>query len=265
MSATDPAPTGAEEELPRMTFLEHLEELRKRLVVSVLAVAAGFLLCWWRSKEIFHFLSRPVLSALPQGTKLAYTQLTEPFMIYINVALIAGVFLASPVILHQVWLFVAPGLYRHEKKWVAPFIFLSVAFFVGGGYFGYAVGFPMVAQFLVSTGEDFTPVIKIEDYLDLVTKILFGMGLVFETPILIFFLARMGVVTERWLLAKFRYAVLIIFIIAALITPTPDIPTQCAFALPMCALYLLGVLMAWVFKKKPTAPSGAASRGHGRA
>jgi len=167
-----------------------------------------------------------------------------------GIALLAGVFVASPVILYQLWLFIAPGLYRHERKWVWPFVFLSVLFFVGGGYFGYAVGFPMVAKFLVATGEDFMPVLKIEDYLDITSKLLLGMGLVFETPILIFFLARMGVVTEKWLLAKFRYAVLIIFIIAALITPTPDIPTQCAFALPMCALYLLGVLMAWVFKKK---------------
>jgi sec-independent protein translocase protein TatC len=257
VSAAGPEKKSPEDELPRMTFLEHLEDLRRRLFVSALAIAVGFLACWWKSKEIFHFLSKPVLDALPAGTKLAYTQLTEPFMIYINVALIAGVFLASPVILYQVWLFVAPGLYRHEKKWVAPFVVGSVLFFVGGGYFGYAVGFPMVAQFLVSTGEDFTPVIKIEDYLDLVTKLLFGMGLVFETPILIFFLARMGVVTERWLLAKFRYAVLIIFIIAALITPTPDIPTQCAFALPMCALYLLGVLLAWIFKKREPAKVGA--------
>lgn len=239
-----------EDELPRMSFLEHLEDLRKRLFVSAFAIAVGFLVCWWKSKEIFQWLSRPVLSALPPGTKLAYTQLTEPFMLYINIALIAGIFVASPVILHQIWLFIAPGLYRHERKWVWPFVILSVIFFVGGGYFGYAVGFPMVAKFLVATGEDFMPVLKIDDYLDITSKLLLGMGLVFETPILIFFLARMGVVTEKWLLAKFRYAVLIIFIISALITPTPDIPTQCAFALPMCALYLLGVAMAWVFKKK---------------
>jgi sec-independent protein translocase protein TatC len=127
---------------------------------------------------------------------------------------------------------------------------------VGGGYFGYSVAFPMVANFLVSTGGDFAPVLKIEDYLDIVTKILFGMGIVFETPLLIFFLARIGVVDEKWLLAKFRYAILIIFIISAVITPTPDIPTQCAFALPMCALYLLGVGLAWAFKKRePKTPA----------
>lgn len=239
-----------------MTFLEHLEELRKRLFYSSIAIAVGFLLCWWRSKEIFHFLSVPVLKALPPGTKLAYTQLTEPFMLYINIALLAGIFVASPVLLHQLWLFIAPGLYKHERRWAAPFVIASVAFFVGGAWFGYAVAFPMVASFLVQTGEDFMPVIKIDDYLDILSKILLGMGLVFETPILIFFLARIGVVTEKWLLAKFRYAVLIIFIIAALITPTPDIPTQCAFALPMCGLYLLGVLLAWIFKKREPTPAG---------
>ena len=240
----------SDDDLPRMSFLEHLEELRHRIVVSLIAIAGGFLLSWWWAKEIFAVLQRPVLAALPPGTKLAYTQLTEPFMLYVNLALIAGIFVASPVLLHQVWLFIAPGLYKHEKMWAAPFVVLSVLFFVGGGAFGYFVGFPMVTRFLVSTGTDFTPVLKIGDYLDLVAKVLLGMGLVFETPILIFFLARVGVVTEKWLLQKFRYAVLVIFLISALITPTPDIPTQCAFALPMCALYLLGVGMAWVFKKR---------------
>ncbi len=246
-----------EDDLPRMSFLEHLEELRKRLTVSVIAVAAGFLVAWWKSQEIFRLLQKPVLDVLPKGTKLAYTQLTEPFMLYINIALLAGIFIASPVILYQVWLFVAPGLYRHEKRWAVPFVVFAASFFVLGGYFGYKVAFPMVAKFLVTTGQDFTPVLKIDDYLDILSKILLGLGLVFQTPIVIFFLARIGVVTEKWLLQKFRYAVLVIFIIAALITPTPDIPTQCAFALPMIALYLLGILLAWIFKKKPEA--GAAS------
>ena len=236
-----------------MSFLEHLEDLRKRLLVSALAVAAGFLVCWWKAEEIFHFLSAPILKVLPVGTKLAYTQLTEPFMLYVNIALLAGVIVASPVLMYQLWLFIAPGLYKHEKRWAAPFVLGSVFFFVGGASFGYYVAFPMVANFLVSVGKDFQPVLKIDDYLDLLAKILLGMGLVFETPILIFFLARIGVVTEKWLLLKFRYAVLIIFIIAAFITPTPDIPTQCAFALPMIALYLLGILLAYIFKKKPTA------------
>jgi len=250
-----------EDGLPRMTFLEHLEDLRQRLVWSAVAIAAGFMLCWWKSKEIFQFLQVPVLAALPKGTKLAYTNLTEPFMLYVNIALLAGVIVASPVILYQVWLFVAPGLYRHERRWAAPFIFLSVFFFALGVTFGYKVAFPMVATFLVSTGEDFMPVIKIDDYLSILSQILLGLGAVFQTPILIFFLVRMGVVTEKWLLLKLRYAILIIFIIAAVITPTPDIPTQCAFALPMIFLYLLGIAMAWAVRKLTATPGDASPKG----
>jgi sec-independent protein translocase protein TatC len=242
---------GPEDDLPRMSFLEHLEDLRKRLLISSIAIAVGFFVCWWRAEDIFHFLSRPILKVLPVGTKLAYTTLTEPFMLYVNIALLAGVIVASPVLMYQLWLFIAPGLYKHEKRWAAPFVIGSVLFFLAGASFGYLVAFPMVAGFLVQMGKDFQPVLKIDDYLDILSKILLGMGLVFQTPLLIFFLARIGVVTEKWLLLKFRYAVLIIFIIAAFITPTPDIPTQCAFALPMVALYLLGILLAYIFKKKP--------------
>ncbi|HPA52243.1 MAG TPA: twin-arginine translocase subunit TatC [Thermoanaerobaculia bacterium] len=244
------------DDLTRMTFLEHLEELRKRLLWSVIAVAAGFFLSWWKAQDLFRIAQKPILEVLPAGTKLAYTNLTEPFMLYLNIALIAGIFLASPVILYQVWLFVAPGLYRHEKRWVVPFVFFAALSFCGGGWFGYAVAFPMVAQFLVTMGADFTPVLKIDDYLSILSKILLGMGLVFQTPIVIVFFVRIGVVTEKWLLQKFRYAVLVIFLIAALITPTPDIPTQCAFALPMIALYLLGIFLAWIVgKRKKTEPA----------
>jgi sec-independent protein translocase protein TatC len=238
------------EDLRRMTFLEHLEELRKRLVYSSIAIAAGFFVAWWKSQEIFRIVQKPLLDVLPAGTKLAYTELTEPFMLYVNIALIAGIFLASPVILLQVWLFVAPGLYRHEKKWVWPFVLSTSTLFCAGGLFGYMIAFPMVAKFLVTVGGDFTPVLKIDNYLSIFSQILLGMGIIFQTPIVIVFFVRIGIVTERWLLEKFRYAVLIIFIIAALITPTPDIPTQCAFALPMVALYLLGIGLAWLFRKR---------------
>ena len=238
------------DDLTRMTFLEHLEELRRRLFWSAIAVAGGFFLAWWKAQDLFRIAQRPILEVLPAGTKLTYTNLTEPFMLYVNIALIAGIFLASPVIFLQVWLFVAPGLYRHEKRWVWPFVLSTAALFCAGGWFGYAVAFPMVAQFLVTMGADFTPVLKIDDYLAILSKILLGMGLVFQTPIVIVFFVRIGVVTEKWLLQKFRYAVLVIFVIAALITPTPDIPTQCAFALPMIALYLLGIFLAWIVRKR---------------
>ncbi len=245
------------DDLTRMTFLEHLEELRKRLFYSAMAVAAGFFLAWWKAPDLFRIAQHPILEVLPAGTKLAYTNLTEPFMLYLNIALIAGIFLASPVLVLQVWLFVAPGLYRHEKKWVLPFVFFSAASFCAGGWFGYEVAFPMVAKFLVTMGADFTPVLKIDDYLSILSKILLGMGLVFQTPIVIVFFVRIGLVTEKWLLAKFRYAVLVMFFIAALITPTPDIPTQCAFALPMIALYLLGILLAWLVRKRVPKPAPA--------
>ncbi|MGE5235937.1 MAG: twin-arginine translocase subunit TatC [Acidobacteriota bacterium] len=239
-----------EDELPRMTLLEHLEELRRRIMWSLLAITVGFLSCWYFAKPIFAWLSRPLTQFLPAGDKLAFTGLVDPFMLYIKVALLAGIFVASPVILHQLWLFIAPGLYRDERRVAIPFIVFTTLFFVAGGYFGYAVAFPMVCRFLLQVGSDFRQVITVNEYFSMASKIILGLGLVFELPVLILFLARLGIVTHRFLLRQFRYAVLIIFIIAAIITPTPDVATQSVFAFPMIALYLLGVLVAWLFGKK---------------
>jgi sec-independent protein translocase protein TatC len=169
---------------------------------------------------------------------------------YFRVALLAAIIGASPVILWQLWLFIAPALYRKEKKYVLPFIGAGLLFFIAGCAFGYYEAFPVVVGFLIGVGKDFNAVITINEYLSTASKIIVGLGLVFETPILIFFLARMGVVSEKWLLAKFKYAVLVIFIIAAIITPTPDIATQCVFAFPMIGLYLLGIGIAWMFKPR---------------
>lgn len=242
-----------DEDLPRMSLLEHLEELRKRLLVSLLAVFAGFLACWYFAKPLFAWLSRPLTQFLPEGDKLAFTGLVDPFMLYIKVALLAGIFLAAPVVLHQVWLFVAPGLYRNERRVAIPFILFTTVFFLLGGYFGYAVAFPMVCRFLLEVGADFKQVITVNEYFSLASKVILGLGLVFEMPVLILFLARLGVVTHRFLLRNFRYAVLVIFVVAAIITPTPDIATQSVFAVPMIALYLFGVLVAWLFGKRPEA------------
>jgi sec-independent protein translocase protein TatC len=247
-----PPPEG-EEELPRMGFFEHLEEFRRRLIVCLIAVFVTFLLCWNWAPQIFEFLARPVRRVLPPGQNLSYTTLTEPFLMYFRVALFAGIIAASPILLWQLWLFIVPALYRNEKRYVWPFIFAGVFFFLGGCAFGYYEAFPLVVGFLVGVGKNFNAVITINEYLGTAIKIILGLGLCFETPILIFFLARMGVVTERWLLAKFKYAVLIIFIIAAVITPTPDVATQCVFAIPMILLYLLGIGAAWVFKKRESA------------
>lgn len=241
----------AREELPRMTLLEHLEELRKRLLVSLAALLVGFLLCWNWAKPIFAFLAKPLTQFLPDGEKLAFTGLVDPFMLYVKVAALAGVFVASPVILHQVWLFLSPALYRHERKIATLFILVTTVFFALGGYFGYAVAFPMVCKFLLDVGRDFRQVITINAYFSMASKVILGLGLVFELPVITLFLARLGVVTYRMLLRYFRYAVLTVFIIAAIITPTPDIATQSVFALPMIALYLFGVLVAWIFGKRP--------------
>ena len=238
------------EELSRMTILEHLEELRKRIMWSIAAVIGGFLLCWYWAEPLFAWMAVPITQFLPAGEKLAFTGLVDPFMLYMKVALLAGIFVASPVILWQFWLFVSPALYRHERSIVVPFVVLTTVFFLSGGYFGYKIAFPMVVKFLLSVGQGFRQVITINEYFSMASKVILGLGLVFELPVLIMVLARFGIVTPKFLLKYFKFAVLVIFIIAAIITPTPDIPTQCVFAIPMIGLYLLGVLVAWIFGKK---------------
>jgi sec-independent protein translocase protein TatC len=248
-----PGAQKEDEELQRMGFFQHLEELRRRLIVSLLAVFMGFLSCWYFAPAIFKFLSEPIHRVLPPGQRLAYTTLTEPFLMYFRVALLAGTLLAAPVVLYQVWLFISPALYRREKKYVVPFVTFGALFFFSGCAFAYYEAFPLVVGFLVKVGEPFQAVITINEYLSLATKLILGLGICFEMPILIFFLARLGIVSEVWLLKKFKYAVLIIFIIAAIITPTPDVATQCVFALPMIGLYLLGILIAFLFRRRAPA------------
>ncbi len=247
----DPRMDGAEaEDLPRMTLIEHLDELRRRLVVSAAAIFIAFLGCWYFSRPIFHLLEEPILRFLPPGDKLAFTALADPFMLYIKVALLAALFVASPVVLGQLWLFLKPGLYRSERRLAFPFILFTTLFFLAGGLFGFKIAFPMVVRFLLKVGEDFRQVVTIHAYFAMMSKVLLGLGLVFELPILIFFLARIGLVTAGQLLRWFRWAVLAIFIIAAVITPTPDMATQTVFAVPMILLYLLGIVIAWAFGKK---------------
>jgi len=240
----------SEDELPKMSLVEHLEELRRRILISVIAVFIAFLGSWYFAPVIFHWLEEPILQVLPEGEQLAFTELIGPFMLYIKVALLAGIFLASPVILLQLWLFIRPGLYPKERNLALPFIFFTSLFFVAGGYFGYLVAFPMVVHFLLSVGEGFKQVVTIGAYFSMMSKILLGLGLVFEMPMLIFFLARIGLVSARQLIRWFRWAILIIFVIAAVITPTPDIATQTVFAVPMILLYLLGIVVAALFGTK---------------
>jgi len=233
--------------LRSMSFLDHLDELRRRLTYSLIAVCVAFLVCWGLAPDVFEILQQPLLKFLQPGEKLAYTRLTAPFFLYMKVAFFSAIFISAPIVLTQVWLFISPGLYPKERRYALPFIFFASGFFVGGGYFGFKVVFPMACSFFVEMGRNFQQVITVDDYFSFASKLILAMGLVFETPILIFFLSRLGIVTPQFLMKNFKYAIVAIFIIAAVITPTPDMVTQSALAIPMILLYLLGVLVSYVF------------------
>ncbi len=233
-----------------MTFLEHLEDLRKRLLNSILALLIGVVPAWIFAKDIYHVLARPVTQYLPEGTKMAFTTLPAPFMLYIKVAFLTSLFLMSPVVFLQLWYFVAPGLYQKERKHVIPFVVFTTFFFILGALFGYFIVFPFACRFFLTQGQEFQPVITVDQYFGFALKVLLGIALVFELPTLVFFLAKMGVITARWMIKNFKYAVLIVFIVAAVITPTPDPVTQSIVAIPMLALYGLGILIAMLIGKQ---------------
>jgi sec-independent protein translocase protein TatC len=241
-------PPRPSEELTRMSLLEHLEELRKRILWSVLALAVAIVPCWVYVQRIFDFLSAPIQRIQP-GIRLAFLGLTDPFILYFKVSALTALFVASPFVLYQVWAFVAPGLYRRERMLAFPFVFFTTLFFLAGGVFAYYVAFPFAAKFLLSMGENFQAVITIEKYFGFLLTVILGLGLMFELPIFILLLSLIGVVTPRLLLRYFRHAVVIIFIVAAIITPTPDIVNLCIFALPALALYLLGVGAAFLAER----------------
>ncbi len=227
-----------------MTFLEHLEDLRKRLFYSFVALFIGFIPGWIFHKQLYEILARPVTQYLPEGTKLAFTTLTAPLMLYMKVAFLASLFLMSPFVFLQLWYFVAPGLYQKEKKYVVPFVLMTTFFFSLGTAFGYFIVFPWACRFFLALGGDFQPVITVDQYFGFALRVLLGIALVFELPTLVFFLSRMGLVTARWMIKNFKYAVLLVFVIAAVITPTPDVITQSIVAIPMLALYGLSILIA---------------------
>jgi sec-independent protein translocase protein TatC len=234
-----------QEELGRMSLLEHLEELRRRVFWSVLALAVAFLPCYYYVDKIFEFLFQPIHKVAP-NLKLAFLGLTDPFIFYFKVAALASVFLAAPFILYQIWAFVAPGLYQREKRLALPFVLLTTFFFLSGGAFAYYVTFPFAAQFLLGIGQNFLPVITIDKYFGFLMTVILGLGLMFELPVFILLLSLMGVVTPGLLMRFWRHAVVVIFIIAAIITPTPDIVNLCICAVPAVALYFLGVGAAYL-------------------
>lgn len=242
-----------DEKLQGMSFLSHLEELRKRIIHAAIAVVIAMLGCFAFAEKIFEFMQRPIMKALAANkldTRLVYTSPTEPFNIYLKVALVAGIFLASPFVLYQVWLFISPGLYRHERKWVWPFMACTILLFVAGGAFGYFVAYPTALEFLIGYGSQFTPMITIAAYTDLFLVIIIALGLIFEMPVLVMFLAMMGLVTPGWMWRNIRYAILVIFVVAAVITPSTDIPNMVVFATPMMGLYVISIGVAWLVNPK---------------
>jgi sec-independent protein translocase protein TatC len=241
------------EKMSAMSFLEHLEELRKRIIWSIVAVGVAFLVCWNYAEKIYGYMQAPIMEALSRNhleQKLVYLNPTEPFNMYMKIGLIAALFVASPFVLYQLWAFVAPGLYRNEKKYVMPFMVLSVGLFLGGGFFGYKIVYPAALDFLIKYGKQFTPMITIGEYTDLFLTIIIGLGVVFEMPILVFFLALIGIVSPRWMWNNFRYSILVIFVVAAILTPTTDIMNMCIFAAPMIGLYLISIGVAWLVHPK---------------
>jgi len=240
-TVAEPSGGSVAENLSSMSLMQHLDEFRRRLVRSLAAVAIGFFICWGFARQIFDFLARPIYKFLPEGEKLAFLGVTDPFLLYVKVAALAGVFLTAPVILYQAWRFITPGLYRKERRYAIPFVFFGSLFFLGGGAFAYFVAFPFAVEFLLGVGSSFQAVITVERYFRFLLYVILGLGVMFELPVVIFLLAQIGVVTPGFLIRKFRWAVLMIFILAAVITPTPDVVNLCLFALPTIVLYLLGV------------------------
>jgi len=251
--AAELPPAKPQETMPAMSFLEHLEELRRRIIYSIIAVTVGFFLCWGYADRIVGWMQKPIMDALQRNgmpQTLVYLNPTDPFNLYLKVGALAGLFVASPFVLYQLWLFISPGLYRNEKRYVFPFMVSTVGLFLSGGLFGYKLVYPAALEFLIGYGKQFQPMITIHEYTDLFLTVMLGLGVVFELPILVFFLALMGVVSAGWMWRNVRYSILVIFIIAAILTPTTDILNMCIFAAPMIALYLGSIGIAYLVHPK---------------
>ncbi len=238
----------------QMSFLEHLEELRQRLLRSIYSIVIGTGICFYFRDAIYAYLARPLTDALHTlnlPEKLVYTNPVDPFNLYIKISIMAGIFLASPFILWQFWLFISPGLYRNEKKYVWPFVFLTSGLFISGGFFAYKLALPKALEFLVEFGRQFQPMVTINEYWDLAMSIMLGVGVVFELPVVILLLSIFGIVTPKFLLKNFRYAVLITAVVAAAIVPTNDMASIFVVWIPLVGLYVISIGLSWlVYLKK---------------
>ncbi len=233
-----------------LSILDHLEELRRRVLYSFIAVLVAFVINWFFAKQLFRIIAEPIVKYLPPGHKLAFTSLTSPFMVYLKVAFLAALFFASPFVAYQAWKFISPALYPHEKKYVVPFVLSTSFFFVLGGLFGYFVVFPFTCRFFLQLGSDFQPIITIDKYFNLAIEIILGIAIVFELPVVIFILSKLGILTPKFMMKNLKYAILIAFVVAGIITPTPDAITQTIVAGPFILLYIIGIFVSWLAQGK---------------
>lgn len=268
-TAITPVTKDGEGEGGQMTFFEHLVELRKRLINSLIAIAIGAFIGVYVAKYVIDFVTKPMLRALTLAhleSKLVYTHPAGVFNLILTLGIYIGIVLASPVVLYQVWLFVAPALYKHERSAITGFLFSTVFLFLAGIAFGYYFTLPYVLKFLVSFQNvslpGIVPMITVNEYFDLTLMILLGLGLVFELPVLVFFLTLFGIVTPQFLWRNVRYAILVISIVAAIITPTPDAMTMLIFMAPMVGLYFVGIgVSAMVVRKRERRLAAEAAAG----
>jgi sec-independent protein translocase protein TatC len=239
------------DEQGKMSFFDHLTELRTRIVWSLVPAGVGLLIALYFTNPVMRFLAGHL------KTELVFTTPTEAFWTYMKVAMIMGLFIAMPIILWNVWAFVAPGLHKHERKYAAPFVIIGSLLFIGGGAFAMLVVVPFAITFLVSFGQDqgLRPMITISSYIDFILKFTLAFGVVFEMPVVITLLSMLGVVTPQFLSKNRKYAVLINFVIAAILTPTPDIVNQSLMAGPLIILYEVGIICSRVVARKKARPA----------
>lgn len=238
----------------RMPLLEHLTELRKRLIRSVIAVGAGFVIAYAFADPLFRLLSQPLHQAANQQVLLIGTGVGEAFFTKLKVALIAGLFVASPAVFFEIWKFIVPGLYEGERRMAKPFVFFATLFFLAGAYFCWAVVFRIGFRFFLDQYASIgaTPTLRISEYLAFAAKLLLAFGITFEMPIFAFFLTRIGLIDHRMMMRNLRYAILGIFVVAVALTP-PDMLSPFLLAIPLLALYGLSIGVAYVFRNRQAA------------
>ena len=248
---SDPSPDAEEAGEAKMSFLEHLDELRKRIINAAISIFVGFVIAFFFHQQLFDFVMRPLEAGLADGQKLIYTDPTEAFILHLQIAAIAGLVIALPLVMAQVWLFVAPGLSAHEKKMAIPFVVMSSVFFVAGAAFAHYIVFPLTWAFFVSFTTDYlTFMPRIEPAFGLYIKLVLAFGAVFQMPTIILFLARMGVVTAGFLWRHSKYALLLIIIVSAIVTPDGGGVSLVAMTIPLFVLYLFSIGLAWFFGRK---------------